>query len=173
MLVYVIWACDYFMNKFISTFSLIFLSACQIPLKHELQNISFDVNSVKQIIIQRASHWDLAVRSNDISVIVDLYDVNAHYLPDSEPSIHGNDAISKYWESQLTILQSIELSMESLEGSKELLYETGVGKTVLVDPKGILHTIHFKYVNVWKLNADGKYRVVIDTYNDLANSQMP
>jgi hypothetical protein len=51
-------------------------------------------------------------------------------------SMHGNQDITKYWDKQLTFIKDIELSMQSLEGTKELLYETGVGKTLLIDPKG-------------------------------------
>ena len=159
------------MSKIILLFSVLVIAACQTNTNHKKLDTSFDVERVKSIIVNRGKQWGLAVQNNDISIIADLYDKNAHYLPDSESSIHGNVAITQYWEKELSYLKNIELSLESLEGTKELLYETGKGETQLVDPKGVLHTIHFKYVNVWKLNTDGNYRVVIDTYNNVAKSQ--
>ncbi len=129
-------------------------------------NADFDIKQMKPIIKENGLKWGRALRENDITLINDLYDQNAHYLPDGENSIHGRDAISQYWASSFGFLNDLKLHMETLEGSKDLLYETGNGYVLMSVQNGKNDTQRYKYANVWKLNQDGKHRVVLDIFND-------
>jgi len=66
----------------------------------------------------------------------------------------------------MDFIGDIQLTMKSLEGTKDLLYETGNGIAKVMNNEGQFFDMPFKYVNVWKLQADGTYKVVIDTYNN-------
>ena len=59
-------------------------------------------------------------------MIKDLYDQNAHYLPDDSPAIHGVDALATYWQGSFELMKGLKLNMETLEGINDLLYETGI-----------------------------------------------
>ena len=67
----------------------------------------------------------------------------------------------------MSFLTDIQLEMETLEGNKQLVYETGKGLALAQNQTGSIDTLRYKYVNVWKRGTDGKYRVVIDIYNDI------
>jgi len=56
--------------------------------------------------------------------------------------------------------------MQSLEGTKELLYESGTG-IALIKAGSTLDTLRYKYLNIWKLQSDGTYRVAVYMYNDV------
>ena len=149
---------------------LFFLTSCkQEVIKSPDNTNNFNIEDVKTLIIENGKKWGEALRKKDASIISDLYDGNAHYLPNKENTIYGNKAITEYWKASMPFLTDLALNMESLEGTKELLYETGNGIVLVQNQKMTLDTLKYKYVNVWKLNKDGKYRVVIDVFNELKN----
>jgi hypothetical protein len=55
------------------------------------------------------------------------------------------------------------LSFHDVRGNREIIYETGDGYTLLADSS----KWKFNYVNVWRLQKDGTYKLEIDTYNEL------
>jgi hypothetical protein len=65
---------------------------------------------------------------------------------------HGYVAITNYWKESLKYIKECKLNMESIEGTKEILYETGHGFSLIANDKepARLDTFKFKYVNVWK-----------------------
>ena len=118
-------------------------------------------------IVELSKTWGEAIRSKDISLLKDLYGENAHYLPDNSQALYGRDAIVEYWASSLNFMSDLTLNMESLEGTEELLYETGKGVAKIMNDVGVFKDFHFKYVNVWALQPDGNYQVVIDIFNGI------
>jgi len=110
---------------------------------------SFNVESLKPVITELGKTWGKAIKSKDINLLKNLYDAKAHYLPDDQAALHGNAAIVNYWESSFPFMGDLVLHMNSLKGEYD--------------------DFKFKYVNVWKLQTDGTYKVVIDTYNSLPN----
>ena len=124
-------------------------------------------DEMKPAIQQLGKLWGKAIQSKDASVIKMIYDQNAHYLPNNSPAIHGIDKIMASWEEAMAFMLGLELNMETLEGTKDLLYETGTGIAIFLNEKGEKTEIKIKYVNVWKVQEDGSYKVVIDTYNEI------
>lgn len=56
---------------------------------------------------------------------------------------------------------NLVLNIKDIRGDKEIIYETGDGYTLLADST----KWSFNYVNVWRLQSDGSYKLEIDTYN--------
>jgi ketosteroid isomerase-like protein len=49
--------------------------------------------------------------------------------------------------------------------SSDLAYATGTYESSMKDSRGKLVTDHGKYVEVWKKQADGKWKTVADIFN--------
>ncbi len=128
----------------------------------------FSIAKVKPTIQTLGTTWSKALKSKDISLLQNLYAEDAHYLPNDAQAFHGNEAIIGYWKASMDFIGDIQLTMESLEGTKDLLYETGNGFVKVMNDQGEFFDMPFKYVNVWALQSDGTYKVVIDTYNNPA-----
>ena len=126
---------------------------------------SFSVADLRMYIKERGQLWGKAIRTKDISLIQELYDEEAHYLPNEEAALHGLASIASYWKASFSFLADLALDMHTLEGSREILYETGEGTAKIIGDKDTYRTFTFKYVNVWKLQSNGSYKVVIDIYN--------
>lgn len=127
----------------------------------------FLAESMRTIIEERGKQWDLALKQQDASIILNLYDDNAHYLVDGRNTIHGNINIAHFWEKSFGEFKGLKLNMESLEGTEELLYETGNGVAQFDYGSDNKFDFQFKYVNVWKRQSNGEYKVVIDMFNDV------
>ncbi len=148
--------------------SLFFITyACSEQTAKTKSGNGFSIEEVKPLIQSLGKTWGKALRSKDIARLQNLYDQNAHYLPDDDQAFHGNEAISAYWKASLDFVGDIQLNMETLDGTKEVLYETGNGIVKVMNNEGQFVDVPFKYVNVWKLQEDGSYKVVIDMFNDI------
>ncbi len=134
----------------------------------ENEHSNFDPNSLKPLIVEASTTWGKAIKQKDISLLAGLYDEKAHYLPNDANAIHGQKAILQYWKASFDFMTDLNLHMETLEGTRALLYETGTGSAYIRSEDGEIVALPFKYVNVWKRQIDGSYRVVIDTFNQLA-----
>jgi len=132
-------------------------------------NSFISAEQIKPIIQERGKVWGKAITTKDADLLRGLYDENAHYLPNEAQAFHGREAIVNYWQASFDFLGDLQLNMETLEGTKALLYETGTGSVEVMGQDGQFSKDKFKYVNVWKLQSDGTYQVVIDTFNKLPN----
>lgn len=149
---------------------LIIVASCQINNEDTFkENEKFNPSELKNDIKLLGLSWSKGLKSKDISIFENLYDEDAHYFPDGENAIRGNKNISEFWNESMQFLTDIQLNMETLEGTRSLLYETGNGKAMFLNQEGGTDTLNYKYVNVWKLQSDGSYKVVIDVYNDIKN----
>jgi len=152
------------MKKFYVTAILLYLGCSGTN-----EYVNFRPNDQVETIVRCDQKWTDAVQKGDSNIIADIYDRDAHYVPDGFKALHGNKEIIRYWYESFAVIKDIRLYLESLEGNRDLLYETGTGYSLLVNPKDNrkLDTFRFKYVNVWKRQPDDRYKVVVDTYNDI------
>ena len=72
-------------------------------------------------------------------------------------AIERNGRVSPWKEQPVDLV----LDIKEVAGTKEIIYETGTGYTLLADSSKWT----FNYVNVWRLQIDGSYKLEIDTYN--------
>ena len=140
------------------------LSACQPSLNTE--PIPPDLASLKPVIENLGKQWSNGLQQRDRAVFAQLYDPQAVYLPDSDVTLRGNEAIADYWQASFPFLRDIQLSMDELEHHNGLLFETGKGIALIANDSGGNDTLAYKYLNIWKPQANGSYRVLVDVYND-------
>lgn len=132
---------------------------------HREEHAKFDLEDLKLTIAELGKLWDKGLKTEDIDIFLNLYDKNAHYLPNDAAAIHGNRAIAENWQGAFGSVIGLTLDLETLEGNRKILYETGHGTVEIKNDTGGSDQFKFKYVNVWKLQKDGSYKVVIDTFN--------
>jgi ketosteroid isomerase-like protein len=152
--------------KTLSLFPLciILLTSCVPDQKNEQP---FNPEAVRALIIQNGKKWGEGIRKKDPAIIGSIYDENAHYLADNENILKGNQAITEYWKKSFEGLTDLGLNMQNLDGTREILYETGTGWVTIMSEQNKVDTFRYNYCNVWKLQPDSTYKVVIDMFNDL------
>jgi ketosteroid isomerase-like protein len=118
-----------------------------------------------KIVKENDNKFSIGVKNKDASFIADIYSDSAQYVQPHRTILNGKDSILKDWENFIALKEKpidLILNIHDVRGNREIIYETGEGFTLLADSS----RWEINYVNVWRLQKDGGYRLEIDTYND-------
>jgi len=127
---------------------------------------SFDINTVKTQIDSLNLSWSRACKIGDVSYIMSIYDRAAHLLPDGDYYYDGTTQIETYWTNELNNMRDYQLQSTSLEGTEDVIYQTGIGVTsYMKDFKSYNDTV--KRFTVWKKQAQGGYKIMVDAWNNM------
>jgi len=126
-----------------------------------------DASAIKDLDAQ----WSKKAEANDLDGTMSYYTDDASLLPPNAPIAIGTQAIRADWAPLLVSGNSVSWEAGKVEvaRSSDLAYSTGVYHSMIKDAHGTLAADHGKYLEVWEKQANGKWKVVVDTYNsDLA-----
>jgi uncharacterized protein (TIGR02246 family) len=135
-------------------------------------NRAADVSALRDLDAQ----WAKTAATNDVDATVAYYSDDASLLPANAPIVTGKQAIRAAWAAILAPGVSLSWSADKVEAarSSDLAYMTG---SYTMSTKESLNkapvTEHGKYVEVWKKQADGKWKVVADIFNSDAPLSAP
>jgi uncharacterized protein (TIGR02246 family) len=112
--------------------------------------------------------WSATAARNDLTGTVAFYADDAVLLPPNAPIATDRKSIRESWEALLGQNTAVSWKVSKAEVAKsgELGYLYGTYELSIKDPKGgppVTDT--GKLVEIWKKQADGKWRCVVDTYN--------
>jgi len=122
------------------------------------------------------ARWSKTAAANDLEGTVSYYSDDASVLAPNAPIATGKQAIRAVWASLLVPGASVSWQVSKVEASRsgDLAYAIGVYQATLKDSQGKPAADHGKYVEVWKKQADGKWKTVADIFNsDLPRSAPP
>ena len=93
------------------------------------------------------------------------YADDARVLPTNHAIVTGREAISALFRSEGSI-QELRLTILALEGRNDLAYVHGAYQMSLTVP-GAAEPVgdKGKYVEIWKRQRDGSWKVMLDVYN--------
>ena len=113
------------------------------------------------------AQWSKAAVANDLEGTVSYYSDDASMLPPNAPIATGKQAIRAVWASLLNpdVTVSWEVTKAEVARSGELAYVMGVYSITAKNPKAKSQEDHGKLVEVWKKQADGKWKTVADIFN--------
>jgi len=150
---------------------LLLASACSQP------TTQMDTRATDQIaILETDAEWSKAAAANDLEGTVSYYTEDASLLPPNAPIASGKPAIHAVWSSLLGAGASVSWQATKVEVARsgDLAYVLGVYKLAMEDPQGKPVTDRGKFVEVWKKQTDGKWKVVTDMFSsDLPPSPPP
>jgi uncharacterized protein (TIGR02246 family) len=135
-------------------------------------NRAADVTALRDLDAQ----WAKTTATNDVDAIVAYYSDDASLLPPDAPIVTGKQAIRAAWAAMLAPGVSLSWTADKVEAarSSDLAYMTG---NYTMSTKQSLSkapvTEQGKYVEVWKKQADGKWKVVADIFNSDAPTPAP
>jgi ketosteroid isomerase-like protein len=98
---------------------------------------------------------------------VSYYSDDASVLPPNAPIATGKQAIHAVWASLLNpdVTVSWQVTKADAAASGDLAYVMGTYQIAAKSPAGKSQEDHGKMVEVWKKQADGKWKVAADIFN--------
>jgi uncharacterized protein (TIGR02246 family) len=124
-------------------------------------------------ILRLDAEWAQAAERRDIERILRFWSDDATVFPPGGPPIAGKAAIRSYVaESLKTPGFSISWKTDNVVVSRggDLAYATGTNRVTFIGPDGRQVTVDGKAVTVWRREADGSWKCVIDIWNDLSSA---
>jgi ketosteroid isomerase-like protein len=112
--------------------------------------------------------WEKAFSSRDMNGSLDAVEADASVLPPNAPIATGHPAIKVLFLGFYQI-PGLDLHWQATRAeaarSGELAYTSGTYVMKFNDPKGNPLTDKGKYATVWRKQADGSWKVVLDVFN--------
>jgi uncharacterized protein (TIGR02246 family) len=111
--------------------------------------------------------WSKTAGAKDLEGTVSYYSDDASLFPPNAPLASGKQAIHAMWADTIASATAISWQTDKVEVSRsgDLAYLTGTYQTTAKDPKAQLVNDTGKFVEVWKKQADGKWKTVADIFN--------
>ena len=127
-----------------------------------------DTKAIEQALRDLDTQWSAAAGVKDLEKTISFYSENAIVLPTNAPAATTKDAIRNTWKDLLASSGlAIGWKTTKVEVSKsgDLAYTTGTYELTMNDASGKPINDRGKYVEVWKKQTDGKWKVVADIWN--------
>jgi ketosteroid isomerase-like protein len=134
----------------------LFTSACAPPAAP-------DTRAADEAAIREAdAAWSKAAESRDLDAVVSYYTDDAQLLPPNEPIATTKAAIRASWAALLVPEMAVAWKVSKVEVAKagDLAYVIGT-YTLAIKPANDTG----KLIEIWKKQADGKWKCVADTFN--------
>ncbi len=119
-------------------------------------------------IRQAARVWSDVADAKDLEKTVSYYADDANMFPNGAPVVMGKAGIRKVWEAFMNTpgysLRTTTFKVDVAK-SRDLAYEAGTFEMKQNDAQGNRVTGAGKYIVVWKRQANGEWKAVVDIFN--------
>jgi uncharacterized protein (TIGR02246 family) len=130
--------------------------------------LAADTKAIEQALRDLDAQWSAAAGDKDLEKTISFYSADAIVLPTNAPTATTKEAIRNAWKDLLAspgLMISWKTTKVEVARSGDIAYTTGTYELTMNDASGKLVPDHGKYVEVWKKQADGKWKVVADIWN--------
>jgi uncharacterized protein (TIGR02246 family) len=131
---------------------------------------AFDAAAEEKKLLQRDAEWaDLATAGKDVDKIVSYWTDDAVIIMPGQPIVQGKAAIRAYVTSSLSNpIFKIHWKSTKVTFSPDgkMAYMPGTDEMTVPGPNGAPITLHLRGVAIWRVDADGQWRCVVDISNE-------
>ncbi|GHN00676.1 hypothetical protein WSM22_21650 [Cytophagales bacterium WSM2-2] len=114
-----------------------------------------------QLVKSLDDQFSIGVKTRDLTLLTNIYSDSARYVAANREVFVGKKKIGEDWAEFLKLnTVDLILNINYVSGTREVIYETGTGYTQYDDST----KWDFNYVNVWRLQKNGSYKLEVDTY---------
>jgi ketosteroid isomerase-like protein len=121
---------------------------------------------LEQALRDLDEQWSKAAGAKDIDKTVSYYSEDAVVMPPNAASATTKEAIRALWKDLLTDANiSWKTKKVEVAQSGDLAFSSGAYEVTLNDPTGKPVNDRGKFLEVWKKQADGKWKCTMDIWN--------
>lgn len=128
-----------------------------------------DTRPADEAAIRSASaEWAKVAAAKDLDKTLSYYADDASMYPPNGPIVTGPEARRSMWTKLLSpaeLVFSNSATKVEVAKSGDIAYETGTFQESFKDDKGQPVSVVGKYVVVWKKQASGQWKAVVDIFN--------
>jgi ketosteroid isomerase-like protein len=123
-------------------------------------------SAIEQTLRDLDDQWSKAAGAKDVDKTVSYYSEDAVVMPPNAASATTKEAIRALWKDLLTDA-NISWKTKNVEvaQSGDLAFSSGAYEVTLNDPTGKPVNDRGKFLEVWKKQADGKWKCTMDIWN--------
>lgn len=114
------------------------------------------------------AEWSNAAGAKDIDKTVSFYSDDVLIMPPNSPALQGKASARGMWQAMLSMPGfggGWNATRVDVARSGDLAYITGTYEFNETDASGKPKTDKGKYLEVWKKQADGNWKCVVDIFN--------
>ncbi len=119
--------------------------------------------------------WSKTAGARDLDATVAYYTDDAVVMPGDAPIANTKQTIREVWAPMLAPNASVgwQVNQAEVARSGDVGYARGVYQFVMKDAAGKATTEHGKFLEVWKRQADGKWKCAVDSFSSDAPPAPP
>jgi uncharacterized protein (TIGR02246 family) len=126
-----------------------------------------DLGAIESNIRSLDKDWAAAAAAKDVDKSTAFYADDAQMLTATTPPAAGKDSVRKTWAGLLATPDFVSLTFAptsvQVAQAGDMAYELGTFEIVMKDKKGKPASQKGAYVVVWKKQADGSWKVEVDS----------
>jgi ketosteroid isomerase-like protein len=123
-------------------------------------------SAIEQTLRDLDDQWSKAAGAKDVDKTVSYYSEDAVVMPPNAASATTKEAIRALWKDLLTDANiSWKTKKVEVAQSGDLAFSSGAYEVTLNDPTGKPVNDRGKFLEVWKKEADGKWKCTMDIWN--------
>jgi len=145
---------------------LFYLINLSVSCWHVQTDACLSKEKMLEIVRKNDALFSEGVKTKNAKLLAGIYTDSGQYIQPDRPILDGRDSIFKDWQIFIGLKEKpldLILNIHDVRGDRRIIYETGDGFTLLADSS----KWRFNYVNVWRQQTDGSYKLEVDIYNSL------
>jgi ketosteroid isomerase-like protein len=141
-------------------FPLLFVTACTNV------NQSLSYSEMKTIVEKQNNTLANCFIDRDPERLAQMYTDSAKLSPNGSEFVNGREKIRAFWadDFKTSRVLKMETKVLTLDGNRDVIYETGKAFSDIIYQDSLYHA-HVKYINVWRRQTDGSYKLDVDFWN--------
>lgn len=115
---------------------------------------------------ERGRTWVEAARREDAAALARLYTSDAVFMPPGRPELAGRAKIRSLFQTQFERFEAdYEFEIREIVVSGDWAFRRGAYTVRATLPDGSERTVRDKFLDVWRREADGRWRIARDIWN--------
>ena len=146
----------------------LFLCGCIALLSFTVGPASAADTKIEQALRDLDAQWSKDAGAKDVDKAVSYYAESAVVMPPNASAATTKEAIRSAWKEMLTTpgaAISWKATKVEVAQANDLAYVSGTYEETMTDASGKPAKSHGKYVEIFKKQADGTWKVVADIWN--------
>ena len=158
------------MKRFLVLLAIVMIAMISLSSCAKKADVAADTEAVRKA----DADWSTAIGSKDIDAFMGYFAADGVLMMPNMPAMNGAEAI-RAGVSPMMPAMSVSWTATNAEvaASGDLAYTTGTYQASMTMPDGTTHPDNGKYATIWKKQADGTWKVVVDIFNSDVPMPMP